>query len=233
MKREMIDDFGLATERVSVIPLGLNETAPNTALPREKARASLGLEPDHKAVLFFGRLTPYKGLEYLVEALRLLSLKDPTYRLIIAGPVKHDADYWNQIQQAIALAGVGNSIISRIGFVPDEQVEIFFKAADVLVLSYVHIFQSGLLSLGYSFGLPIIATDVGSLKEDVQEGATGLVCRPCDAADLARAIEQYFASELYRDLAHHRPLIRAYAEERFSWDKVSEMTQSAYSNILS
>jgi glycosyltransferase involved in cell wall biosynthesis len=233
MKTELMTDFAVPPERISVIPLGLNETAPNTSLTAAEARCQFGLEPAHKTMLFFGRISPYKGLEFLIEALASVLRRDPSYRLIIAGPIKGDADYWHQIQQAIKLANVSSSIIQRIGFIPDDKVEVFFKAADVLLLPYTHVFQSGLLSLGYSFGLPIIACDVGSLKADILDGQTGFVCQPQNSADLARTIEKYFSSDLYRQLPERRPTIRAYACDRFSWAKVGRVTKSVYSDLLS
>ena len=76
-------------------------------------------------------------------------------------------------------------------------MELYIKAAGVLVLPYVHIFQSGVPFLAYSFGLPVIATDVGTLRQDIVEGRTGFVCRPQDSSDLARTIDKYFESELF------------------------------------
>jgi glycosyltransferase involved in cell wall biosynthesis len=85
-------------------------------------------------------------------------------------------------------------IIQRIEYVPDEQTELFFKAADVLVLPYTHIFQSGVLFLGYSFGLPVIATDVGSLKLEIVGGDTGFVCQPKYTRRIwPSAIEKFFS----------------------------------------
>ena len=66
-------------------------------------------------------------------------------------------------------------------------------------------FQSGVLFLGYNFGLPVIASDVGSLREDIVEGKTGFVCKPRDPIDLAKEIERYFSSELYRRLDNAAP----------------------------
>ena len=80
-------------------------------------------------------------------------------------------------------------VIEKIEYVPDEATELYFKAADVLVLPYVRVFQSGVLFLGYSFGLPVIAADVGSLKEEIVEGKTGFVFKPQDSSDLARTID--------------------------------------------
>ena len=117
-------------------------------------------------------------------------------------------------------------------FVPDEDTELYFKAADVVVLPYTEIFQSGVLVLGYSFGLPVIATDVGSLKDDIVEGRTGWVCRPCDPVDLAAAIERYFASQSFQSLGQARQEIRAFAKARFSWDAVSRKTLAVYEALL-
>jgi glycosyltransferase involved in cell wall biosynthesis len=88
------------------------------------------------------------------------------------------------------------------------------------------------LFLGYNFGLPVIATDVGSLREDIIEGKTGFICRPEDAADLARVIETYFASDLYRSLNSRRQEIKAYARERHSWDVVGQLTVNVYAKLL-
>jgi glycosyltransferase involved in cell wall biosynthesis len=69
--------------------------------------------------------------------------------------------------------------------IPDEHTELYFKAADALILPCSHIFQSGVLVLGYDSGLPEIAADVGSLREEIVEGRTGYLFRPKDSADLA------------------------------------------------
>ena len=85
-------------------------------------------------------------------------------------------------------------MLLRAEYIPDEETELYFKAADVLVLPYRHIYQSGVLFLGYSFGLPVLAADVGTLKDEIIEGKTGFVFRPEDPVDLASAIERYFAA---------------------------------------
>ena len=123
-------------------------------------------------------------------------------------------------------------MIQRIEFIADEDVEIYFKAADVLVLPYREIFQSGVLFLGYNFGLPVIASDVGSLKEEIIQGETGFVCKPNDPDDLARTLERYFKSPLYLDLEANRPKIRAHAHERYSWSKVAQITTAVYSQLI-
>ena len=150
---------------------------------------------------------------------------------MIVGKPKRSEDYWNQIQLTIALQGARHRIIERIEYIPDEETELYFKAADVLILPYTRVFQSGVLFLGYSFGLPAIAADVGGLKEEIIEGETGLVCKPQDSSDLANAIRRYFGSELFSKLDRRRPQIKQYANERYSWDKVATITTLVYSNL--
>lgn len=232
MRRALRNDFGVPDSKISVIPFGINGTVPNTGLTPSEARKRLGLTGGQKVVLFFGNIAPYKGLEYLVEAIGLLARTSAEYRLVIAGRPKNCPSYWETIQKQISSAGVRPIIIERSEFVPDSETEIYFKAADVLALPYTHIFQSGVLFLAYNFGLPVIASDVGSLREDIIEGKTGSVCNPRDPVDLARAIEAYFGSELYQQLDTRRQEIQSIANERYSWTKVGEITCSVYRNLL-
>ena len=93
-------------------------------------------------------------------------------------------------------------------------MELYLKGADVLVLPYKEIFQSGVLFLAYSFGLPVVATDVGSFREEIVEGSTGFLCQPGDPAELAKAIETYFASDLFKNLKVRRQELKDYAERK-------------------
>jgi D-inositol-3-phosphate glycosyltransferase len=86
--------------------------------------------------------------------------------------------------------------------------------------------------LAYSFGLPIVATDVGSLREDVVEGKTGFICKARDPLDLATSIESYFSSELYRLLDARRQEIREIANEKYSWTRVGDITRGVYRTLL-
>jgi glycosyltransferase involved in cell wall biosynthesis len=232
MKSELVADFRISEEKVSVIPFGINNTVPNTSLSCAEAKRQLGVEGSDKTLLFFGNIAPYKGLEYLVAAFVELLKKNGTFRLLIVGSPKGSATYWNQIQQAILRSGVENRAIAKIEYVPDEATELYFKAADVSILPYAHVFQSGVLFLGYSFGLPAIAADVGNLKEEIIEGETGFVFKSRDSSDLARKIEKYFKSELFSNLRTRRLQIMEYANERYSWSKVAAITTTAYSRLL-
>jgi len=232
MKRELLSDFGIQASKVSVIPFGINNTVPNTTLTTLKAKEQLGVTSKDKTLLFFGNIAPYKGLEYLISAFTEILERDGSYRLIIVGKPKGPEDYWNQIQQSIERNGTRDRIIEKIEYVPDEETELFFKAADVLILPYTRIFQSGVLFLGYSFGVPAIAADVGTLKEEIIEGQTGFVFKPQDSSDLASVICKYFESELFRNLETRRIEIKEYANQRYSWGKVAAITTAVYSGLL-
>ncbi|HEX8679743.1 MAG TPA: glycosyltransferase family 4 protein, partial [Chthoniobacterales bacterium] len=232
MKQELVTEFSVPQAKATVIPFGLNSTVPNSAMSSAEARRRLGLGEGEKALLFFGNIAAYKGLDYLVRAFESVAARDDKYRLIIAGRRKAGDDHWREVEAAIARSPVRDRMIERIEYIPDEETEIYFKAADVLVLPYTHIFQSGVLFLGYNFGLPALAADVGSLREEIVAGETGFVFRPKDDADLARCIERYFQSSLYLQLESRRPEIRAYAAERYSWRKVAATTASIYADVV-
>jgi len=232
MRKELGTHFGVADTKISVIPFGINSTVPNTDLTSSDARQRLGLSKQEKVVLFFGNIAPYKGLEYLLEAMASLVSKDTTYRLVVAGRPKNCASYWEEIQTRISSLGLNPYLVQRIEYVPDADTETYFKAADVLVLPYTHIFQSGVLFLGYNFGLPAIAADVGSLKEDIVEGKTGFVCRPRDPVDLSKCIETYFSSELFHRLDSCRRDIGDFAAGKYSWTKVGEITRAVYNGLV-
>ncbi|TLY41743.1 MAG: glycosyltransferase family 4 protein [Nitrospirae bacterium] len=233
MKSELLAGFGVRECVVTVIPYGINNAIPDTNLTPDEAKQRLGIRGGGRTLLFFGNIAPYKGLEYLIAAFQRIVARRVEYHLIIAGSLMKGCErYWDEIQQTISRSVNRGQIIQKIYHIPDEETELYFKAADVLILPYRHIFQSGVLFLGYGFGLPVVAADVGSLREDIIEGKTGFVCRPEDPVDLAKAIETYFSSDLYRGLNSRRQEIREYANERHSWNTVGQLTRKVYAELL-
>ena len=232
MKSALIEGFGVQEARITVIPFGINNAVPHTRLTSAEAKRRLGLTGSDKAILFFGNIAPYKGLEFLVTAFQNLVAEHPDYRLIIAGRPKECEKYWNEILEKIRKDQGKGRILLRADYIPDDETEVYFKAADVLALPYRYIYQSGVLFLGYSFGLPVLAADVGSLKDEVLEGKTGYVFRPEDPTDLMKSIQSYFSSPLYKDLSLRRDEIREYAIKSHSWDLVGQLTMSVYAGLL-
>jgi D-inositol-3-phosphate glycosyltransferase len=232
MKDELMSAFGVANAAIVVIPYPVNNAVPETDLSPSEAKQRCGIRPDEKSILFFGEIAPYKGLDLLVRAFLQLPDGCRDYRLIIAGRPKGGsekcAEYLKAIQDEIRKSQAGSSVTQRIEYIPNEEMELYFKAADVLVLPYRQIFQSGILFLAFGFGLPVVASDVGSFREDVIEGQTGSLCKPGDALELAQAIKRYFESDLYSNLDCSRRKIREYVREKHSWDVVARITRNAY-----
>ena len=233
MKAELTADFNVSGQRITVIRHPVNDAFPDTELTPAEARSRLGIKQDQKVLLCFGRIKPYKGIEHLFAAFKQLVAYDESYRLIVAGEVqKGNEAYWNTLKESVTHELALKQIIPETQFIPDEAMELYLKASDALVLPYNEIFQSGVLFLGYSFGLPVIATDVGSFREEIVEGVTGYICKPSDPMSLAGAIRTYFAGDLYRDLDVHRQRIRDYAEINHSWSAVAELTRTVYAKLL-
>ncbi len=185
---QIVEQFGIPEERILVSSIGFNDEVPSTDLARQGARTLLGLEPSQKVLLFFGKISHYKGLDMLIEALERIPV--PDLRLVIAGSFT-DAHYRSAVMAQISDSSRRSDILLHERHIPNEEVEVFFKAADLLVLPYRNIYQSGLIFLSMRFGMPVVATDVGSMK-DYLEPDMGLVAPSNDAAGIALAVQQFF-----------------------------------------
>ncbi len=185
----------------------------NHAVTREEARQRLQVQ-GKKVILFFGYVREYKGLAMLLAAMLDLP-SDQGYHLIVAGEfyesrtVYHDAIQRLQEQQAI-------TIIDR--YIPNEEVGLYFTAADVVAAPYVSATQSGIIQIAYSFIKPVIATRVGGLPEAVHDGHTGILVAPADHALFAAAIGDFFTNE---DTINFGENIRR-ENEKYSWKRMAD-----------
>ena len=233
MRNDLVKDFSVDPEKISIVPFGINKIVPNSELSRHDAQAKFSFGANDRILLSFGNIAPYKGLDLLLKAFFLSQKRVPGLKLIIAGRIKKGNDeYWNNLKKLMADHCRNGNVLTRIDFIPDEEVEWYFKAADALVLAYRFIYQSGPLFLAYNFGLPVIATDVGSFKEDILEGKTGYIARPDDSVALSETITAYFQSDLFVRLDENRERIREYARKKYSWDVVGEKTINIYQRLL-
>lgn len=232
MKEQLYNEFNVEKNKVTVIKFGINSTVPNTDLTRLQARKLLRLGESQNTLLFFGNIAPYKGLEHMVLAQSCLVKKYPNLVLVIAGKMKNCNEYWNQIERLIDKHELEDNVLRKIEYIPDKEVEIYFKAADVLILPYKFIFQSGLIFLSYNFGLPVIASNVGEIKNDIIDSKTGYVFEKENYVDLAEKIEMYFNSDLYRHLERNRIKIIKHAKKFYSWENIGKTTKQIYNSFL-
>jgi D-inositol-3-phosphate glycosyltransferase len=232
MQSQIAEIFGARKDKISIVPFGTYEMVPQSSLTCSEAKRRLGLRESDRTILFFGRIVPYKGIDLLVDAFLRLASQNPDYRLVIAGqPMKEAEQHWQRVKEIIEKSSAQAQVLQHTRFIADDEIELYFKGADVLALSYTQIFQSGVLFMSYSFGLPVIATDVGSFGQDIVAGVTGYICRPNDSADLAKAIETYFGSELFRDLEIRRARIKDFIQARHSWKIAAGMTADVYARL--
>jgi glycosyltransferase involved in cell wall biosynthesis len=203
-------DFGVARNRIIVISIGLNEEVPTTALSAREARQHLGLPEQGPIALFFGKVEPYKGVDLLAEAWG--SVRTPDSHLVIAGWCP-DPPYAERVCSVIRVSSRASSMQWREGFVPNDEVALWLRACDVVVMPYRNIYQSGVVFLCLRFGVPIVATDVGSLSEYV-DAASGIIAPPDDPAGLAAALDRFFSSRACYD----RETIARQAM-KYSWDR--------------
>jgi len=183
---------------------------------RETARAKLGIAPDAEVALFFGFIRRYKGLDVLLDAWPRVRARRPV-ELIVAGEFYEDAAPY---RERVAKAGGAPAVRLLDHYLPDEEVETVFKAADVVVLPYRSATQSGVTYVAYALGLPVITTDVGGLAETVVPGDSGLVVAPENHEALAEAIVRYFAEGLGPRLREGVARVR----NEHSWEALAAAT---------
>jgi glycosyltransferase involved in cell wall biosynthesis len=231
MKEELCSLFHVSPEKVIVIPHGINNRVLRKDVAQEESRRKLGIKPTAHVILFFGQIDEYKGVETLVDAVALLVKEDPLVVLLIAGKPKHLSEYISKIQMQAAKNLPEKNVILRFQFIPIDEVETYFAAADCLVLPYIRIYQSGIIFLAYRFGLPIIATDVGSFREDVIDGVTGFICKPDNVEDMAAKLKIFFDSPLFHQQKQTRAHIIKFAEQKYSWTSIGRQTYEVYANL--
>jgi glycosyltransferase involved in cell wall biosynthesis len=154
---------------------------------QEEYRKQLNLDTDGKYILFFGQIKDVKGLDILLEA---LSDVPKDIKLIIAGkPWKSD---FTKYEKLIDKYQLSNRIIKKIQFIEDDEREKLFFASDVNVLPYRVIYQSGVLLMAMSHGLPVIASDLEANKEVIEDGINGFLFKTEDSKELSEKIRKYF-----------------------------------------
>ena len=195
----------------AVHPHPIYEVFRTGTMTRERARDDLGIDGD--AVLFFGYIRQYKGVKFLLEA--FAGLRRPGLTLHIVGEFYEPKDDY---MQAIETLGLEDKVVVVDRYVPNEEVEKYFLACDLVVLPYLSATQSGIVQVAYAFERPVVVTAVGGLPDVVEDGVTGYVVPPGDSGAIAGAIDDFFdkqrAGEMTRNIAA--------VKDRFSWARCRE-----------
>ncbi len=183
----------------------------------EAARAKLGVAGP--VVLFFGLVRAYKGLDVLLRAIAVARRTVPV-TLVVAGEFYQDRAPYDAL---IAELGLESAVVVHDRYIANEDVETYFRAADVVVLPYVSATQSGIAQIALSFERPVIVTRVGGLPEAVRDGETGRVVPPRDPEALGGALTEFFAPGASARYARH---LKG-AAEQFSWSAMGAAVDRA------
>jgi Glycosyltransferase len=160
---------------IEVLPLGIH----SDLCP--KLEKKFNLNKESLDVLFFGRLENYKGIDTLVKAYEVLKKENLKIKLTIAGRGKIDKDLENKINKL--------GIIFKNYWISNEELCQLIENSDVLVAPYKNATQSGMVGVALAYGVPIIATNVGSFSEYIKDGVNGFLIDVDDHLGLAEKIK--------------------------------------------
>lgn len=194
-------------------------------LNKSDARKVLGIKDDVNLVLFFGLIRKYKGLDMLLDAFN--ELKDnPNINLIIAGEFYEDKQPYLDL---IEKYQIQNQVILHAKFIANEDVKLYFSAADLVALPYRTATQSGVTQVSFHFEVPTLVTNVGGLGEIIPHQKAGYVVEPNGKA-IAESIKDYFTN-------HRMPLYTEgmkQEKQKYDWkifvNEVLDLFQSIKNN---
>jgi glycosyltransferase involved in cell wall biosynthesis len=209
-----------ARERIAVIPHGHYRGAYADEIGRAAARERLGLPPAARVIAFVGWIRPYKGVTELIEAFGRLD--EPDARLVVAGQAVDEA-YAAQVMAAAARDG---RVTLSLGFVPDEDLQLYLRAADAVALPFLEIFTSGSVLLAMSFERAVIAPRRGCVGEVLDE-AGAILYDAGDPGGLEAALRAAMSADLEVMGGHN-----AAGLARFDWSRVAEATKAVYDRVV-
>ncbi len=198
--------------RVALNPMPIFDIFRRGAITSERAREQLGLR--ERVILFFGYIRPYKGLRVLLKAFAR-SLREVESTLLIVGEFYENPEPYLSLIKELAIE---DRILLVDRYVPNEEVEVYFAACDLVALPYLSATQSAIAQIAFGFEKPVVVTSVGGLPDVVEHGSTGFIVPPRDPEALSEAIVTFFRTG---NPSFFKKNIEA-AKERFSWRRCKE-----------
>ncbi len=230
MKNILVTQYGFREDKVRVIPHGVKAGK----LVKE-AKCELGLKD--WVILFVGFIIPGKGIEILIKAFSKLLKSGHDATLVIAGgyhPRLRMERRWfiGSIERAVKENNVEGKVIFLNRFIPEEELDLFISAADIVALPYTDdsiAGASGALARCAPLGKPIIATAIPRFLEDLVDEVNALIVKPGDADELANAMIRLIRNPFLRGTISEG--VRKWASER-RWSRVALETVSLYKELV-
>lgn len=216
LKSEFLQKYNKSNDDVHVIPRGINSIY-NRYIDHR-------IEEDKNIILFFGRIWPYKGLRYLIEAEPYITKLLPDAKIVIAGSGEDVFQNYAPLMVNPEKFKIYNKYISN------KMVAQLFARASVVVFPYIEASQSGVLPLAYAFKKPVVVTDVGSLPDIVDDGKTGFIVPPKDSKKLADKIIYLLSNNEERRKMGDTAFKKAKLE--LGWEKIADQTIDVYQQAI-
>ena len=183
-------------------------------ISKEKALKMLNLDTSFRYILFFGFIREYKGLDLLLQAISDQQLKSLNLKLIVAGEFYSNESLYTKMIHDLNII---DKVIFKKDYIPENEVNQFFCAADIIAQPYKTATQSGVTQIGYHFHKPMLVTNVGGLSEIIEDGKCGYVVHP-DPLSIAKALVDFFDNN--REEAMVKEVEKA--KDKFSWENFSK-----------
>jgi glycosyltransferase involved in cell wall biosynthesis len=174
-------------------------------------------------ILFIGRISPYKGIEYLIEAAKIVKKSIPDLKVIIAG----NGEFYFDIENISTDKTF--EIINR--YIPNEELTKFIEKSSMVICPYTDATQSGVVMTAYAFNRPVIATDVGGMPEVVENNVTGKLVPPKNPEALAEAISDLLSNPQKLEIMGEN-IRRKCQSEKFSWYYIATQTMDVYKKAI-
>ncbi len=228
VRERFVRSTRVAREKTHIIPHGNEELLMTSGDDPAVARDRYGLGADDRIVLFFGNIRPSKGLSDLIEAFAELDDLDQT-KLLIAGYPSREVNL-NDFRDHVDQLGIADRVIFDTRYIPIEEVGSLLSIATVVAFPYRNATQSGAIQVAFAAGRPVVATDVGSIPEAVQDGKTGFVVSQGSIVEMADALRRVLVDP---DLAEAMgEAARTQAATRFSWGAIAGDVLTVYEDLL-
>lgn len=192
-------------------------------IEQSKAKKLLHLELETSYLLFFGFIRDYKGLDILLKAFADQRLIERPVKLIIAGEFYTKPDPYLKL---LADLNLNERVILHTDFIPNEKVNQYFSAADLVVQPYKSATQSGVTQIGYHFEKAMLVTNVGGLSEIIPDQKIGYVVEPNEEA-IADAIFDFYQNK--RQIVFEQNIKEE--KKKFSWENMVDAFLTVYNEI--
>lgn len=212
---------------ISKVPLGSYEGSVKQKLAKRDACAGLKINPSKFTILFFGQVKKIKRLDLLVESVAAVNLTGQNIQVLCAG-VSLESGSENYL--AAMENKLQDAFIRHDYFIADEDIPLYMSAADIAVLPYDDIMQSGVLLLLMSYEVPVVVSNISGMTAIVEHGFNGLVFQKGDANDLSRLLKEVISG--HWDLNRLASAGSEFIKETYDWNEIGEKTATIYEGVV-